>query len=71
MIGSKAHVGALAVNGSYTNEASFTIPSTLQGNFMLFVVTDAGDAITEGDENNNANSNYYTYYCFIAPSNFV
>ena len=56
MIGSKAHVGALAVNGSYTNEVSFTIPSTLQGNFMLFVVTDAGDAITEGDENNNANS---------------
>lgn len=56
MIGSKAHVGALAVNGSYTSEASFTIPTTLQGNFMLFVVTDAGDAITEGDENNNANS---------------
>ena len=55
-IGSKAHVGALAVNGSYTNEVSFTIPSTLQGNFMLFVVTDAGDAITEGDENNNTNS---------------
>lgn len=53
-IGSKAHVGALGVGDSYTNEVSFTIPSTLQGNFMLFVVTDATDAITESDENNNS-----------------
>ncbi|MBQ5730619.1 MAG: hypothetical protein IIV57_03270, partial [Bacteroidaceae bacterium] len=55
-IGSKAHVGKLAVNGVYTNEVSFTIPSTMQGNYMLFVVTDAADAITEGNENNNAMS---------------
>lgn len=54
MIGSKAHVGALGIGDSYTNEVSFTIPSTLQGNFMLFVVTDAADAITENDENNNS-----------------
>lgn len=53
-IGSKAHVGALGIDDSYTNEVSFTIPSTLQGNFMLFVVTDAADAITENDENNNS-----------------
>ena len=53
-IGSKAHVGTLAVGGVYTNEVSFTIPSTMQGNYMLFVVTDAADAITEGNENNNA-----------------
>lgn len=53
-IGSKAHVGTLDVNGTYTNEVTFTIPSTLQGNFMLFVVTDAADAITENDENNNS-----------------
>lgn len=53
-IGSKAHVGKLTVNGTYTNDVSFKIPSTLQGNFMLFVVTDAANAITEGDENNNA-----------------
>lgn len=54
MIGSKAHVGVLEVGDTYTNEVSFTIPSTLQGNFMLFVVTDAADAITENDENNNS-----------------
>lgn len=54
MIGSKAHVGTLEVGDSYTNEVSFTIPSALQGNFMLFVVTDAADAITEGNENNNS-----------------
>lgn len=53
-IGSKAHVGSLGIGDSYTNEVSFTIPSTLQGNFMLFVVTDAADAITENDENNNS-----------------
>ena len=53
-IGSKAHVGTLGIGESYTNEVSFTIPSTLQGNFMLFVVTDATDAITESDENNNS-----------------
>lgn len=56
MIGSKAHVGTLATNGSYTNEVSFNIPSNLQGNFMLFVVSDAAGAITEMDENNNAKS---------------
>lgn len=53
-LGSKAHVGTLEKNGSYTNEVSFNIPTTLQGNYMFFVVTDASDAITESDENNNA-----------------
>ena len=55
-IGSKAHVGFLNKGASYTNEVSFNIPSTLQGNYMLFAVTDAADAIAEGDENNNAKS---------------
>jgi len=55
-IGSKAHVGILDKDGSYTNEVSFNIPSTLQGNFILFAVTDAADAIAEENENNNAKS---------------
>lgn len=55
-IGSKAHVGILNKDGSYTNEVSFNIPSTLQGNFMLFAVTDAADAIAEENENNNVKS---------------
>ena len=53
-LGSKVHVGILGVDGRYTNEVSFQIPPSLQGNYMLFVVTDAAGAITEVDENNNS-----------------
>lgn len=53
-LGSKAHVGTLEVGAEYNCEASFTIPSTVQGNYMLFVLTDAADAIAEEDENNNS-----------------
>lgn len=53
-LGSKAHVGIVEVGGDYTSQASFTIPSNVQGNYMLFVVTDAADAIAEEDENNNS-----------------
>ena len=52
-IGSKAHVGTLEVGGEYTSEASFIIPSNVQGNYVLFALTDAADAIVEEDENNN------------------
>lgn len=52
-IGNKTHVGKLDVDASYTNEVSLNIPAYMQGNFMLFVVSDATDAITEMDENNN------------------
>ena len=55
-LGSKTHVGKLDVNEEYSNEVSFNIPANLQGNFMLFVVTDASDAIVEVDENNNVKS---------------
>lgn len=56
MLGSKAHVGNLSTDGEYTSSASFTIPANVQGNYMLFVVTDAADAIVEEDENNNIKS---------------
>ena len=56
MIGSKAHVGKLDVDATYSNEVSFNIPAHMQGNFMLFVVTDASDAVTEMHENNNVRS---------------
>lgn len=52
-LGSKTHVGTLEIGADYTSEVSFTIPSTVQGNYVLFVVTDAADAIAEEDENNN------------------
>lgn len=54
LLGSKAHVGTLEVGAEYTSEASFTIPSNVQGNYVLFVLTDAADAIVEEDENNNS-----------------
>lgn len=53
MLGSKAHVGILEVGKEYSTNASFTIPSNIQGNYILFAVTDATDAICEEDENNN------------------
>lgn len=53
-LGSKTHVGTLEIGSDYTSEVSFTIPSTVQGNYVLFVVTDAADAIAEEDENNNS-----------------
>ena len=55
-LGSKTHVGALDVESEYTSEVSFNIPTTIQGNYLLFVVTDAADAIVEEDENNNSKS---------------
>lgn len=53
-LGNKVHVGTLEVGAEYTSEATFTIPSNVQGNYVLFVVTDAADAIVEEDENNNS-----------------
>ena len=55
-LGSKTHVGVLALNQFYNNEVTFTVPSTAQGNYMLFVITDASDAVFEKDENNNQRS---------------
>ena len=55
-VGSKAHVGALAEGGSYDSEVTLNIPPSMQGNYMLFAVTDAADGVTEADENNNARS---------------
>lgn len=52
-LGSKTHSGSLQVGAKYDSEVHYTIPPTLQGNYMLFVVTDDGDAIYESDENNN------------------
>lgn len=52
-LGAKAHVGNIETDGEYTTSASFTIPANVQGNYMLFAVTDAADAIVEEDENNN------------------
>lgn len=53
-LGSKTHVGTQNVGSEYTSNVSFTIPSNVQGNYILFVVTDAADAIVEEDENNNS-----------------
>jgi subtilase family serine protease len=52
-LGSTTHVGTLEVGADYSREASFTIPVSVQGNYMLFVVTDAADAVVEENESNN------------------
>lgn len=52
-LGSKAHVGNLQVGDDYSTSVSFNIPADIQGNYILFAVTDAADALCEEDENNN------------------
>jgi len=52
-LGSKTHVGSLEVGMSYSSEVQFTIPQNATGNYMLYVVTDAADAVYEENENNN------------------
>lgn len=52
-LGSKAHVGTMEIDSCYAVEATFNIPPSVQGNFMLFAMTDASDAIAEENENNN------------------
>lgn len=52
-LGSKTHVGTLEVGMSYSSEVTFTVPQNAAGNYMLYVVTDAADAICEENENNN------------------
>lgn len=52
-LGSKAHVGTLNPGAAYSSAVSFRIPSEAHGNYMLFVVTDAADAICEANENNS------------------
>lgn len=53
-LGSKGHVGFLNEKADYNSEVTFTIPSGVQGNYVLFVLTDASDAIVEENENNNS-----------------
>lgn len=52
-LGNKTHVGKLAVGSEYSSDVTYTIPPTVHGNYILFVETDAADAIVEKDENNN------------------
>ena len=52
-LGSRTHSGVLHVGDEYEAEVTYTIPANMQGNYMLFVVTDDGNGIYETEENNN------------------
>lgn len=52
-LGSRTHIGVLEPDSSYTCTVEYTIPQSLQGNYMFFIRTDAADAIVESDEQNN------------------
>ena len=56
-LGSRTHNGILQVGDSYEAEVKYTVPASMQGNYMLFVVTDDANAIYETEENNNQQSN--------------
>lgn len=53
-LSSRTHNGGLAVGESYSSTVSVTIPPNIEGNYMLFVVADGGNAICEDNENNNS-----------------
>ena len=55
-IGAFTHNGALAVGGSYSQTQNIVIPNTAQGNYYVFVLTDANDNIEECGAANNDNS---------------
>ena len=52
-LGARTHSGVLAANQSYEGSVSYPLPETLHGNYMLYVRTDAAEAVVETDEDNN------------------
>jgi subtilase family serine protease len=53
-IGAFTHNGALAVGGSYSQTQNIVIPNSTQGNYYVFVLTDANDNVEEcGAANGN------------------
>lgn len=54
LIGSKTHEFDLAVDSFYHSETTITLPNGIQGDYYLFVISDAGEAVFENDlEGNN------------------
>ncbi len=58
LIGSKTHEFDLAVDSLYNSETTITLPNGLQGDYYLFVITDARETVFENDleENNRQRS---------------
>lgn len=57
LVSSFSHAGELAPGAAYTRTENVTIPTTAQGTYKVFVVTDAGNTVSEcGGDNNNVNS---------------
>lgn len=55
-LGSLGHAGVLAAGGAYTATATVAVPIALAGAYTLAVRTDAGGAVYEADDANNAGS---------------
>lgn len=55
-IGSRVHNGILEAGAEYTSIMTVTIPPGLEGNYMIFVMVDGGNAVYESDEDNNYRS---------------
>ena len=52
-LGEKTHVGKLEKGNSYDISADFVVPSSANGYYVLFIVTDLTNRIIEKEENNN------------------
>ena len=48
------HTGNLAANETYSETATVDIPADAVGDYSVFVVSDAGNAVDESNEDNNA-----------------
>ena len=53
LLGSKTHVGVLDKDASYDIAGTFTIPQSVKGYYVLFVVTDGKNSLTEKSKENN------------------
>lgn len=54
-IGYSSHNGVLKPGESYTDTVTVTLPQDLNGNYMVYALTDATNTVFESNENNNYN----------------
>jgi hypothetical protein len=53
LLGSKTHIGNLAIAGKYKDSAEFTVPSTYSGNYIIILKTDETNLVYEHNAETN------------------
>ncbi|HRY31771.1 MAG TPA: CARDB domain-containing protein [Bacteroidales bacterium] len=66
-IGSYPNLSYLNPQEAYTQQAAFTLPQGISGNYYVIVWTDKDGILAETNNNNNKNRNQDTMYVFLSP----